>query len=113
MIKITKKENCITVTGHAGYAQRGKDIVCAGVSVLFQTLIHSIEELTEDRIEYELNLGNASLEFEDLSVEANLLVESFFIGVKDIEHTFSKCVSVIDSNGGGTESAGTEGGKRD
>ena len=26
------------VHGHSGYAQRGKDIVCAGVSVLVQTL---------------------------------------------------------------------------
>lgn len=108
MIKVTRTKNRIELKGHAGYAPHGKDIVCAGVSVLFQTLIHSIEELTEDKIEYELNPGDASLEFEDLSAESKLLVESFFIGIKDIEHTFSKCVLVVDSNGGGAESAGAE-----
>lgn len=108
MIRIAIDKNCITVTGHAGYAPHGKDIVCAGVSVLFQTLIRSIEELTEDKIKYELNPGNASLEFEDLSVETNLLIQSFFIGIKDIEHTFPECVLIIDSNGGGIESAGAD-----
>lgn len=30
--------------GHAGYAEHGKDIVCASVSVLICTLIESIDE---------------------------------------------------------------------
>lgn len=34
----------LTVTGHANYAEYGKDIVCAGVSALVQALIGWIEE---------------------------------------------------------------------
>lgn len=31
----------LTVSGHAGYAPKGQDIVCAGVSTLVYTLISS------------------------------------------------------------------------
>ena len=31
-----------TVEGHAGYAEEGQDIVCAAVSVLLRTAIHSL-----------------------------------------------------------------------
>ena len=34
----------LTITGHAGYAERGKDIVCAGVSTLWGTLIAELED---------------------------------------------------------------------
>ena len=34
-------EHSITLTGHADYAPKGSDIVCAGVSTLVYTLINS------------------------------------------------------------------------
>ncbi len=33
----------LSVHGHSGYAPRGRDIVCAGVSTLVYTLINSTE----------------------------------------------------------------------
>ena len=33
----------VTVAGHAGYAESGKDIVCAGVSALFMALCDAAE----------------------------------------------------------------------
>lgn len=47
MIKITyrieKNIASIRIKGHAFFARPGKDIVCAGVSTLFYTLIHSTQ----------------------------------------------------------------------
>ncbi len=44
MIRATWTAPCsITITGHAGYAERGKDIVCAGVSTLWGALIAELE----------------------------------------------------------------------
>lgn len=36
---ISEPRKGLKISGHAGYAEKGKDIVCAGVSVLYQTLI--------------------------------------------------------------------------
>ena len=67
MIDITKKDSLITITGHAGYAEPGKDIVCAAVSALTQAFIASIEELTQDKIKYDISVGNAVMRYENLS----------------------------------------------
>ena len=34
-IRIDEAEGRITITGHSGYEEPGKDIICAGVSALF------------------------------------------------------------------------------
>lgn len=41
---VNENTHTLTVTGHANYAEYGKDIVCAGVSSLVQALIGWIEE---------------------------------------------------------------------
>ena len=58
MIEITVDETEIGVDGHAGFGPPGRDIVCAGVSALFQTLVWSIEDVTGDIIEYGFGEGN-------------------------------------------------------
>ncbi|MDE6477450.1 MAG: ribosomal-processing cysteine protease Prp [Mycoplasmoidaceae bacterium] len=37
MIEVKIKENSITVSGHANYAQKGNDIVCAAISTIIQS----------------------------------------------------------------------------
>lgn len=80
MIEIHCAQHKITITGHAGYAEPGKDIVCAGVSALVQTLIQSIETLTQDTIKCTLSPGAAEINLGDLSERASVLVDSFFVG---------------------------------
>ena len=80
MITITTTPHKLTITGHAGHAEHGQDIVCAAVSALALTLIHSIEQLTEDKIEYEIESGNISVKHGNLSEKARTLTDSFFIG---------------------------------
>lgn len=41
-----KHDYRIIVNGHANYSEYGKDIVCSGVSALYETLIKSIDELS-------------------------------------------------------------------
>ena len=84
MIVVRVAQTGITVDGHAEYAETGKDIVCAAVSALTQTLIAGIKSLTEDRISYEIKPGKVNIVFENLSKQAQLLVDSFFIGINEI-----------------------------
>ena len=95
MIQIIERNGRVTVSGHAGYASLGQDIVCAAISALTQTLIASIEELTENKIKCDLRRGNAVIEYEDLTEDAQLLVESFFIGVSGIAAAYPENVEVI------------------
>jgi uncharacterized protein YsxB (DUF464 family) len=78
---VTYHSSGISLHGHANYAEPGKDIVCAGVSTLVQTLIQSVEELTADKIQYSMQPGTVDIEFRNLSEQAQLLVDSFFVGI--------------------------------
>ena len=88
MIVVNVSTTGITVDGHAGYAETGKDIICAAVSVLTQGLVHSLESLTDDEISYHIANGHVDINYKDLSERGLLLVDSFFIAVSDIQNNY-------------------------
>lgn len=94
MIAVHITAKGLTVDGHAGYAETGKDIVCAAVSALLQSMIKSICNLTDDTISYELAPGRAEIEFEDLSKSGKLLIDSFFIGICMISSEYPECIRI-------------------
>lgn len=94
MIEVRIRPERIEISGHAGYAEYGKDIVCAGVTALTQTLIQSIEKLTDDKIEYRISPGKVEVEYRNLSEKSKTLVDSFFIGICLIAEEFPEHVKV-------------------
>lgn len=95
MIEISIRKNGVTVSGHANYAPRGQDIVCAAVSTLALTLIKSIEDLTDDKIQYSISPGRVDIEYKDLSKKSRTLVDSFFVGVSMVSNDYPDHVQVI------------------
>lgn len=94
MIEVKQEKNRITVKGHANYAPHGQDIVCAAFSTLLQTFLASIDELTPDEIKTDIAAGNAVIEYGNLSKEAQLLMDSFFIGVNGVAASYPKYIKV-------------------
>lgn len=94
MIAVSVRKDGIEISGHAGYAENGKDIVCAGATALVQTLIKSIEGLTQDKIQYEISPGRVDIHYRNLSEEGKLLVDSFFIGICLIADEFPDHVRI-------------------
>lgn len=103
MTEVTRYKDRITIKGHSGYAPIGQDIVCAAVSILVQTLIQTIEELTADKITYnmqpgkeELQPGAVDIKFWCLSDQSKVLIDAFFIGIKGIEEIYPDNVKLIE-----------------
>jgi uncharacterized protein YsxB (DUF464 family) len=94
VVTVTHSSSSITIKGHAGYAPHGQDIVCAGISTLVQTLIQSVEDLCTDTISYHLQPGSVEIKHGNLSANAQLLVDSFFIGVYMIANSYPNHVEV-------------------
>ena len=95
MIEVRVRKSQILVSGHANYAEPGKDIVCAGVSTLAQSLIRSIESLTSDEIECEITPGWIDLRYKDLSDASKVLIDSFFIGITMIADEYPEYVRIM------------------
>ena len=81
------------LTGHADYAKRGKDIVCAATSALVVNTINSIENFTDDKFSFAEDEKSGLMEFiivSDVSSESALLMDSLFLGLQLIEHEYGK-----------------------
>ena len=79
--------------GHAGFADYGKDVVCAAVSVLTINTINSIDQLTGDQIAVseDGNAGIISCHFiNDISEKTDLLMQSFELGVNSVYKQYVK-----------------------
>ena len=76
------------VTGHAGYAEHGQDIVCAAVSALVINAVNSIERFTDDETSCVTDEETGTIEFrfaERPSHDAGLLLDSMILGLEEIE----------------------------
>ena len=72
------------MSGHAGYDDIGKDIVCAAVSVLVINTLNSIERFTDDKTSCvsDENSGTVEFRFKDHpSHDAALLLDSIATGL--------------------------------
>lgn len=95
LIEVSVRLDGITISGHANYAPEGSDVVCAAITVLTQTLIQSLEDLSADKIEYEMSPGWVDIKCRNLSEEGCLLVDSFFIGICMVSYEFPECVRIV------------------
>lgn len=95
LIEASVRRDGITVKGHANYAVSGSDIICAGITALAQTLIKSIKDLTDDKIEYEISPGRVDIKYGNLSEKSKTLVDSFFIGICMIAEEFLEYVRIM------------------
>jgi len=75
----------VKVTGHAGFARKGKDIVCSAVSALTINTVNSIYELTDCAAKYEVSEdGTIRCRVYDITPENQLLLKSLRLGLCDV-----------------------------
>lgn len=84
----------VSCTGHAGFDEHGRDIVCSAVSALVQTLAYSLDEVTHENVKYSFEGGNASIEASSLSYDGKTLLRSFLVGMEAIESVYPDNLAV-------------------
>lgn len=94
MITVTQSENRITLKGHAGYAEYGRDIVCAAVSALTYSLQESINKLTDDTVGFSYAQDETVISFGDISGKGRLLIDSFIAGIELISDNYPDNVRI-------------------
>lgn len=96
MTTVIITSNSISLKGHAGYAAKGSDVVCAAVSALSQTLVMAAEILTKDDVEYAINSGNLEFGWEEASETLKTLIDGFRIGIMAIAADYPECITLVD-----------------
>lgn len=94
MIKVIKKNKVIEISGHAGYDEFGKDIVCASVSSVIMTTVNSIMNIDNSSISY-IDDGNKIIieKLNDNDIVDKLLNTMILI-LKDLEEQYKENIKV-------------------
>ena len=90
MIRINVYESVnllkLELSGHAGYAKHGEDIICSAVSALSINLVNSVENFTKDKFSCQIteNTGDLKLSISNPSEKSTLLFKSCVLGLENI-----------------------------
>ena len=93
-VSVYKKDGKMTgfsMVGHAGFAKRGKDIVCAAVSILVLNTINAVESFTGDTFHYEEDEEKGLIDFEilsEISPQTELLFNTLMLGLSGLQEEY-------------------------
>ena len=102
MIQATyyRKYNRLTVTGHAGSAEPGKDLVCAAASTLSYTLAANVANMADNKQVREpimnMEAGNTEISCKprhNLKATVTLVFDSVCVGFEMLVHDYPEYIS--------------------
>ena len=94
MIKVLVEKNKIEISGHAGYDDYGKDIVCASVSSIVITTINNIFDIDQDSILYEDNDNKIKIEIKKDDEIVNKLINNMVL-LENLEKDYPKNIKIL------------------
>lgn len=86
-----------SISGHAGYAYSGEDIVCSAISILTTTTVNSVEKFTSDLFSVEVDEESGRMDFsftDEPSSESKLLLESMVLGLRMISTEYTDFIRI-------------------
>ena len=100
-VLVDSKQNYtgITMLGHAGYADEGEDIVCAGISALVINTINSIGLFTDEPCETDADEDDGEIRLRFTSPaghDAGLLMQSLVLGLQGIQNTYGNDYIILN-----------------
>ncbi len=105
MINITvvkNKQNIVTIeaTGHSGYAEEGKDIVCSAVSAITQSLILGLKQVLKLNVVdiVDESIPHLSVTLKGLTENENklaqILMQTAYLSLKEIQEGYTKYIKI-------------------
>lgn len=96
MIKVDlSKDKIITVSGHSGYEERGKDIVCASISSIVITTINAIIEIDNDAIDYSDLDNKIVIRVIKEDEIVNKLINNMILLLESLEKDYKEYIKII------------------
>ena len=94
MIKVDIRKNHIEISGHAMFADYGKDIVCASVSSIVITSINGILRLDREAINYNISNDKLSIDILKEDKQTKTLILNMISLLKDLEKQYEKNIKI-------------------
>lgn len=106
-IKIYHKNNFIVgfeCKNHSGFAEYGKDIVCAGISCITQTAILGVQNIAKTNCNVAIDENRGYLKLEIVERDKNLqtfkdsqiILQTMLCGLEDLQRQYPKYMKLED-----------------
>jgi uncharacterized protein YsxB (DUF464 family) len=96
-VRVTRNDGQVTrlrVTGHAGAAPPGEDLVCAGASALVETLALGLERVVPGDARWTVEPGHADFRFDGQDPRQAAVVDTIVAGLEDLAASYPKFVRI-------------------
>ncbi len=94
MIKVKYNNNKIVISGHANYAETGKDIVCASVSSVIYTTVNGIKNINENSIKFTDTNDVMTIDVISKDSVTIKLIDNMLELLKDLERQYPQKISL-------------------
>lgn len=94
MIRVEKRNNIITIKGHAHYADAGSDIVCSAVSSIVTTTVNACIRFDSDSIKYNNTKNKMVIEVINNSKEINILIDNMIDLLNELMEQYPKNINI-------------------
>lgn len=95
MIKVNIKNNKIIVTGHANFADYGKDIVCASVSSIIITSINACLRIDDESVSYKEEDSKLTIVVNKASDNIKKIIENMIYMLEELAETYNKNIKIV------------------
>lgn len=95
MIKVNIKQNIIIITGHSGYDEYGKDIVCASVSSIVITSVNAALKLENNSLEYIEEKDKLTINILSNKENIKIIIENMIDLLEELSLTYKENIKII------------------
>ena len=101
MIKVVIEKNnskivSLEVSGHSNYDEKGRDIVCAGVSAIVVGGINALINENKKAIEYECKEGYAKVLVKNIDSNIEMILDVISTQLYTVEESYPKFIKIIE-----------------
>ena len=95
MINVNVKKNRIVITGHANFADYGRDIVCASASSIVITSINACLRFNKNSLVYEEDTDKLIIDIKDTSKSIKLIIDNMIFMLEELAQTYKKNIKIV------------------
>lgn len=95
MIKVYVKKNNIVITGHAGFADFGSDIVCASASGIVITSINAALNIDVNSLCYKEDVNKLTIDIKSDNDVILKIMENMLNMLSELANNYPKNVKII------------------
>ncbi|MEG1475995.1 MAG: ribosomal-processing cysteine protease Prp [Longicatena sp.] len=86
----------IEVSGHSGYDNHGRDLVCAGVSSITVGMMNALSEMTEDTCNLVMQDAYVKIHIKQQNEVTQMLVKAMLIQLQTLQESYTSYITIKD-----------------